>query len=97
MYVREGFRYVWQKIIFCDAIIQEKARRVLCSLNQTLPSQEQMFTYFSNDLLSAFKKRNNFKCYKAYGKSANADHAGAESNLPALRRLAATYCAKDIL
>ena len=57
MHMREWVLDMWNKRVFlCDAIIQERARRVQCPLIQSLPVREQALIHFGNFWLDSCKK-----------------------------------------
>ena len=89
---------MWQCGVFLsDVVIQEKARRLQCSLNQSaLRAEYHTSCTFSNGWLYAFKQRHNLKCHKSHGELGDADHEGAAIALPELRLLAQQFHLRDI-
>ncbi len=88
---------MWNLGVFLNEnLIQEKARKIQCALNESLQPQEQSNMQFSNGWLYLLKQRQNFKCYKSHGDQGDADDAGACAALPRLRQLAAQYSLADI-
>ncbi len=89
---------IWDGGVFLNNnLIQEKSRRLQCTLNESLPPHEQSNMQFRNFWLHSFKQHHNFKRYKSQWKQDEADNKWESSALPRLRQLAAQYSLVDIL
>ena len=85
-----------QGVFLNDAVIQEKAHRLQCSLNLSAEPAARTTCTFSNGWLHAFKKRYNLKQYSCHGEAGDADVEGANAALPGLRQLTSQYCISNI-
>lgn len=87
---------MWDRGVFLtDKIIQEKAKRVQYTMNQTVEPDERTYLKFSNRQLALCKKRHNCKCFKSHGESF-ADDVATREALPRLQELCKNYNVNDI-
>ncbi len=88
---------MWRRKVFLsDSLIKEKARRILESINSTLPTEQRIAISFSNGWITYLKRRHYFKRYQSYEESGDAGDNAIQEHLPKLQALIGGFHSRDV-
>lgn len=88
---------MWQKKVFIsNSLLQENAKRLVCSENERTPINEWILIPFSNRWLAKFKKQNEFRIYCSYEEVDDANTAAIYREMPTIKYELQHYSVNDI-